>query len=140
MANENHSDLIELRSVELPTAKLVEMECDIVKIFYTNFDDEIDLETAKDHTSTICELRNNKPCHIILSFLGVNVVFSNEARDHFATDSNYSAIRLSQAIIIEGLAQKIVANFYKSFHKPSCPVEFFSNEKDAVEWTLSLQS
>lgn len=140
MANQNHPDLIELRKVELPTATLVEMERDIIKIYYKDIDEEMDLEAALGHTTAICELRNNKPCHIILNFLNVNVVFSNQARDHFATDPTYSAIRLSQAMVIEGLAQKIVANFYKSFHKPNCPVEFFSTEEDALEWTLSLLS
>lgn len=140
MANHNLPDLIELRVVELPTATFIEMERDIVKILYKDVDDEIDLETAKEHTKAICELRHNKPCYIILNFLNVNVVFSNRARDHFASDPTYSAIRISQAMVIEGLAQKIVANFYKSFHKPNCPVEFFSNEEDAIEWTLSLQS
>lgn len=140
MTSQRHPELIELRTLELPTATLVELERDIVKVLYNDVDDEIDLESAKEHTDAICQLRNNKPCNIILNFLDVNVVFSNEARDHFATDPKYSAIRLSQAMVIEGLAQKIVANFYKSFHKPNCPVEFFSNEKDALEWTLSLQS
>ena len=140
MANINHTELMELRTLELPTATIVEMERDIVKILYKDLDDEMDIEAAKEHTNAICDLRNNKPCHIILNFLNVNVVFSNQARDHFASDPKYSAIRLSQAMVIEGLAQKIVANFYRSFHKPNCPVEFFSNENDAVEWTLSLLS
>lgn len=140
MTNQRQPNLAKLCTVELPTATFVEMECDVVKIYYKDVEDEIDLETAIEHTKAICELRNNKPCYIILNFLNVNVVFSNQARDHFATDPNYSAIRLSQAMVIEGLAQKIVANFYRSFHKPSCPVEFFSNEKDAIEWTLSLQT
>lgn len=140
MANQKQTNLIELRTVEMPAATFVEMERDIIKIYYKDSGDEIDLDTAKEHTKAICKLRNSKPCHIILNFLGVDVIFSNQARDHFAADPTYSAIRLSQAMVIEGLAQKIVANFYKSFHKPSCPIEFFSNEKDAVEWTLSLQS
>lgn len=140
MASQKEPNLIELRTVELTAATFVEMDRDIIKIYYKDLGDEIDLEIARKHTKAICDLRNQKPCHIILNFLGVNVVFSNQARDHFATDPQYAAIRLSQAMIIEGLAQKIVANFYKSFHKPSCPLEFFSNEKDAVSWTLSLQS
>ena len=138
MANQKQPHLMELRTVELPTATIVEMDRDIVKVYYKDIGEEIDLETAKDHTEAICKMRGNRPCHIILNFLDVNVVFSNQARDHFASDPSYSAVRLSQAMIIEGLAQKIVANFYRSFHKPNCPVEFFSNEKDAVEWTRSL--
>lgn len=140
MESQNSARLIELQKIELEIATLIELERDIVKIYYKDIDREIDLNMARNQTKAICEMRNDKPCYIILNFLGVDVVFSNSARDHFATDPAYAAIRLSQALIIDGLAQKIVANFYKSFHKPSCPVEIFSNEVDAIRWTLSLQS
>lgn len=139
MISQRNISLKELNSVELPSARFVELERDIVKIIYKDSGEEIDLEQAKSHTETLFELRNGKPCHIILCFLEAEVVFSNAARDYFARDSQHSSIRLSQAIIIEGLAQKIVANFYKSFHKPDCPVELFSNLRDAVNWTLSLE-
>lgn len=140
MANQDNAGLVELQKVELEIATLVEMDRDIVKIYYKEVANEIDLKMAKSQTNAICKMRNQKPCYIILNFLGVDVVFSNSARDHFASDPSYAAIRLSQAIVIDNLAQKIVANFYKSFHKPSCPVEIFPNEKEAIIWTLSLQS
>lgn len=140
MESQDSAGLIELQKIELEIATLIELERDIVKIYYKEVDKEIDYDMAQKQTKAICEMRQNKPCYIILNFSGVDVVFSNRARDHFATDPAYAAIRLSQALIIDGLAQKIVANFYKSFHKPSCPVEIFSNERDAILWTLSLQS
>lgn len=139
MINQKDIGLKELKSTELPTARFVELERDIVLIIYKDHSEEVDLENAKTHTDTIYKLRNGKPCHIILCFLEGQVVFSNAARDYFAQNERHSAIRLSQAIIIEGLAQKIVANFYKTFHKPSGPVELFSNLPEAIKWTLSLE-
>lgn len=138
MISQKNIGLKELNSVELDSAMFVEMECDIVKVIYKDTGEEIDLAQARKHTETILKLRNGRPCHIILCFLKSQVVFSNAARDYFAKDSSHSAIRLSQAIIIEGLAQKIVANFYKTFHKPDCPVELFSDLPAAINWTLSL--
>ena len=136
----NHKDisLKELKSVELPSAKFSELENDIVLIVYKDSPDEIDLVDAKQHTETIYEMRDGRPCHIILCFLKAQVVFSNAAREYFARNPKHSAIRLSQAFIIEGLAQKIVANFYKTFHKPDCPVELFADLPSALKWTLSL--
>lgn len=138
MIDQKNIGLKELNSVDLPSAKFVELEHDIVKIVYKITDDEFGLDDAVTHTQTLYRLRNGKPCHIILCFLNAQVVFSNTARDYFAKNPHHSAIRLSQAIIIEGLAQKIVANFYKSFHKPDCPVELFSDLPSAINWTLSL--
>ncbi|NEN25826.1 hypothetical protein G3O08_20255 [Cryomorpha ignava] len=139
MINQKNIGLKELHCAELPSAKFVELERDIVIVIYKDISDEFGLEHARKHTETIYKLRNDKPCHIILYFLKTQVVFSNAARDYFAKDLRHSAIRLSQAIIIEGLAQKIVANFYKTFHKPDCPVELFSDLPTAINWTLSLE-
>lgn len=140
MMEEKNIGLKELNYVELPSAKFVELEHDIVKVIYKTPTDEIGLDDAQKHTEALYNLRKGKPCHLILCFLKTEVVFSNEARDYFAKDPRHSAIRLSQAFIIEGLAQKIVANFYKTFHKPDCPVNFFSNLPDALKWTLSLNN
>lgn len=139
MLNEMNIGLKELTSAELPTARFSVLENDIVLIVYKDSADEIDLKTAKNHTEVIYNLRDGKPCHIILCFLEAHVVFSNTAREYFAQNARHSAIRLSQAFIIGGLAQKIVANFYKTFHKPSCPVELFSDLPSAIKWTLSLE-
>lgn len=139
MVNQGNIELKELRRIEVEIATLVEMDHDIVKIYYKELNQEIDLRMAREQTQAICKLRNHKPSYIILNFLDIEVVFSNKARDHFATDPEYASVRLSQAIIYKGLAQKMVANFYKSYHKPTCPVGLFSNEKDAIVWTLSLQ-
>lgn len=134
----NISGIKELGMIELPSATLIEVEHDIVMVHYKDVDEEIDVEEAKKHTEAIYELRAGKPCHLIINFLEVEVPFTNAARDYFAHNERHSAIRISQAIVIDGLAQKIVANFYKTFNKPNCPVELFQNEADALKWSISL--
>ena len=82
---------------------------------------------------------DNKPLWVIDGIILEDMVnISNEARDYFAHNKAHSKLRLSQAIVIDGLAQKIVGNFYKNFHRPACPVELFSNEEDAIKWIRSL--
>ncbi len=139
MVHANISAFNELGLIELPSANIVELDQDIVIIYYKEVEEEIDIEEARKHTEAIYELRDGKPCSLIINFLEVQVLFTNAAREYFAHNERHSAIRLSQAIVIDGLAQKLVANFYKTFNKPNCPVELFSNEADALKWSLSIR-
>ncbi len=139
MVHEQHQNLIELNSISLEGAKFVEFSHDIVKIRYDEREDEISLDDARRHTDAMYRLRNSKPCHVIFNTQNMILTISPEAREYFAKDPRHSAIRLSQAIIIDNLAQRITGNFYKNIHKPSCPVKLFVSEMEAIKWTLSLQ-
>ena len=50
-----------------------------------------------------------------------------------------SKIKKAEAIVIETLAHRLGANFYKKKFKPNHPVEIFTIEKEAKEWLLSIQ-
>lgn len=128
----------ELKFIDLPSAIISEMDDAIVRIFYKEHVDEIDLKEAKAHTAAIEQIRNGRPCHLLINFLQSTANISNQARNYFAHNKAHSKLRLSQAIVIDGLAQKIVGNFYKNFHRPDCPVELFSNEEDAIKWIHSI--
>lgn len=128
----------ERKVISLPSAKITELEDDIVLVQYTDFGEEIDVKEAKAHSAAIEQLRNGRPCHLIINFLDSDVNISNQARDYFAHNKRHSKLRLSQAIVINGLAQKIVGNFYKNFHRPDCPVELFTTQADAIKWIRSL--
>lgn len=122
---------------DLPTATFYKLEAGVVYIRYKPFEGEFDLNDAKRHTKALESLVGSQGQHIILDFRGVNPAFSNEAREHFAKGQVHSPLRKSQAIVIDGLAQKIVANFYMKFNKPDCPVEIFNNPEDALKWSIA---
>lgn len=128
----------ERKVIELPSAKISELDDHIVRISYKELSDEIDLKEAKAHTAAIEKIRKGRPCHLLINFLQSTVNISNQARNYFAHNKAHSKLRLSQAIVIDGLAQKIVGNFYKNFHRPDCPVELFTNEEDAIKWIRSI--
>ena len=41
---------------------------------------------------------------------------------------------LADAIVVNSIALKLIANFYISFNKPVRPTKLFSSEEKAVEW------
>lgn len=128
-----------LEEAELPTAHFAKLQGNIVWIRYKPFEEEVTLADAKRHTKVMGELTSGQPVHTIIDFRGIDVRFSNSARDYFANDDRHSALRLSQALLIDTLAHHIVANFYLKFNKPNCPARIFSKPEDAVAWVRSLK-
>lgn len=129
-----------LKSSELPTATFYLLEDDVVWIRYKELEDEFDLAQAKKHTQALEALNNGCPVHLVIDFRDLDIAFSREARAYFANSDGHSSVRASQAIILSGLAHKIVANFYIKFNKPSCPARIFSDPEDALGWVRNLKS
>ena len=67
-----------------------------------------------------------------------NVNITKEARDNAVKIEDQSSLGAS-AVIVNNLAYKLIANFYMRFNKPKRPFKTFSNEKDAIEWLLTLK-
>lgn len=51
-----------------------------------------------------------------------------------------SIYKLADAFIINSTPQKIIANFYMMFHKPSVPTRFFNSEEKAIEWLNEIKN
>ncbi len=133
------SQLPQLDTYELPTAHFVRLENHIVWVRYKALDDEVTIEQARKHTEAINLLGGGQPMHVIIDFRDIALTFSNEARAYFASDEQHSALRLSQALILDSLAQRIVGNFYLKFNRPNCPARIFARPEEAVKWIRSLK-
>lgn len=125
--------------IDLPSARISILGDDILRIAYKDQSTEFTLEQAKMHTEAMDKLQNGEPYYLLVNFLDADVNISNEARDYFAHDQIHARLRLCQAIVIGGLAQKLVAHFYKNFHRPDCPIGIFNNEADAIKWISDMR-
>ncbi len=123
--------------IELPWVSIHLLEKRILYLRFKPFEDEIDLEMAKRHSKAISEFLNGEGAYFIVNFTNTHIVFSNEAREFFATDANHTKLRFSQAIVIDTLAYKIVANFYIRFNKPVGPTKIFEDLESAFKWTFT---
>lgn len=43
---------------------------------------------------------------------------------------------ISDSMVIQGLAQKMIANFYTKINRPRKPTRFFNNLEDSISWSL----
>jgi hypothetical protein len=43
---------------------------------------------------------------------------------------------ISDAMVIRGMAQKMMANFYTKINRPKMPTKFFNNLESSISWSL----
>lgn len=71
-------------------------------------------------------------------FLNLITIGKFTTADHdsreLSTSLEGGLYKLADAFVIQSLSQKLVANFYMNFHKPSVPTRFFNSEVEALEW------
>ncbi|MEQ8625904.1 MAG: hypothetical protein RJQ00_01170 [Vicingaceae bacterium] len=60
-----------------------------------------------------------------------------EARLKYASAERFK-IKKAEAIVIETLAHRLGANFYKKMFKPTHPVKVFIKEQEAIDWLLLI--
>jgi hypothetical protein len=63
----------------------------------------------------------------------------NDAARTASTSHEGSTYKLADAFVIHSFSQKLVANFYLSYHKPVVPTRFFTCLKDAREWLYGIR-
>ncbi|PCJ87568.1 MAG: hypothetical protein COA57_04595 [Flavobacteriales bacterium] len=105
-------------------------------ILYVKYheDAEIELEDAKKHIATAIQLSNGKPVPVLINAKGVNSNMSPEARKYFSESEDTRKYRKVLAVVVDSLANRLVANFFISFNKPSEPTKVFNDKGKAIEW------
>jgi hypothetical protein len=65
------------------------------------------------------------------------VCVTKEARENAILIENRSPVGAT-AIMVDNIANALIANFYLKFNKPKHPYKVFRNRQEAVKWLLSL--
>jgi hypothetical protein len=77
------------------------------------------------------------------TFLNVYEFESNAEIDNdirkWGSDPTGNTFTIADAIIMKSMPQKIIGNFYLTFHKPIKPTKLFNNVEDAIKWLNSLR-
>ncbi|PCH92558.1 MAG: hypothetical protein COB85_08030 [Bacteroidetes bacterium] len=77
------------------------------------------------------------PDRKFLALVDASKIFGNvspEALKFFAQDELLISRRMAQAIVVDNLALKILANFYLRVMQPKREAKIFSKEEDAISW------
>ncbi|MCW3085283.1 MAG: hypothetical protein JWP12_2649 [Bacteroidetes bacterium] len=92
-----------------------------------------DLDDAKNMMDTFRKL-NNGTRHALIVIYQENNMFSKEVREYIAQKEISDEILLADALVIKGLALKILGNAYLKINKPTRPTALFTNQEDALKW------
>lgn len=101
---------------------------------------KFELEDAIEVMDIIYDFVEGKSFVILSDARDIRSDMSNEARKHFANDKKNVAIRKGQAIVVNNLHTKIIANFYMKFDKPANHIKIFSDYEKAEKWVRKIRS
>jgi hypothetical protein len=104
----------------------------VVEIKFENgFEGE--LEDAKLIVQRIGEFCINKAPVFLLAIYAEDNIFSKEARNYVASKEVNTVVK-AEALVINGMALRIMGNFYLKVNKPARPSKLFNDRELALAW------
>jgi hypothetical protein len=95
------------------------------------------LDDAKNQLIVFEKLKSKKKCLLLLICKEDNS-FTKETREFMSSDSVSNVIK-ADALVVKGLALKILMNGYLAINKPKRPTRLFNTESAAVRWLLRFK-
>lgn len=97
----------------------------------------LELEDSKEEQQMLySEKEDYIPLRVIIN-PGKHASVSKEVRDYSNHPDNAKMI-LAEAIVVQSMAHKIMANFIKNFYKTPMQIKIFNDEESAVNWLSSF--
>ncbi|MCC6252846.1 MAG: hypothetical protein IT238_10325 [Bacteroidia bacterium] len=96
-----------------------------------------DLEDVKLVVERLSQFRVNNTPILLLAVYAEDNTFSPEATKYISSAENNKIVK-AEALVITGLATRIIGNFYLKINKPKRPSKLFTSRLAAIEWLLSL--
>lgn len=131
-----HTNVSFVDFIELNKSRVLLREDDIIHIKIKD-EEEINSAEFEDIIRAVSELGEAKAKCIMLE-AGLNSSVSSRVRSN-ASHPNANFLSLADAIVVKSLAQRLMANFYLKFNRPSRPTKVFENCTDAVNWLYKVK-
>ncbi|OFY92897.1 MAG: hypothetical protein A3K10_15940 [Bacteroidetes bacterium RIFCSPLOWO2_12_FULL_31_6] len=126
-----------IKEIDLEKSVITLYDNRIVKI---KFKDGVDfqLDDAIIANQTMFDIVDGNHFLSLVDTLNVRGQISNDAMKHFAKDPLTKGVRIAEAIVVDSLHNRILANFYLKFVKSHNPVKVFNNMDKAIVWLLEM--
>ena len=95
---------------------------------------EVTLEHGFEYVEIIEKLCAGIPRTFILDTRNTLATVSSENRKFMGSDKNVLKWRKADAILVDSLVVRTLANYYMKVDNRGHPIKLFSDEKDAIEW------
>ena len=124
-----------VKEIDLEKSVITLYDNRIVKIRFKDMVD-FNLEDAIEANRTMYDFADGNPFLSLVDTINVRSQMSNQAMAHFAKDPLTKGVRIAEAIVVDSLHNRILANFYIKFVKSHNPVKVFNNMDKAIAWLL----
>ncbi|MFI5204879.1 MAG: STAS/SEC14 domain-containing protein [Flavobacteriales bacterium] len=94
----------------------------------------IDIVEVKECHAAMDALQVNQP-FLLLVIVPLGASSTKEARE-YASQKNIRNRIKAQAIVVDSLATRIMANVYMKINRPQQPIKVFSDKEAAIDWLV----
>ena len=121
------------KKIELRTVTLVIENNNFLTCYYKN-NVEIEKEDAIEVCQKSFEALEGNPFVNLVVVTGTLNDFTNEAMEYFGSYTNLLEKEVAQALVLDKLAHRILANIFTKLRNTNTPIKVFSKEEEAKEW------
>jgi hypothetical protein len=100
-------------------------------------DVEVDVTEMIKLVDVSLEMVNKTPFYLLVDARNILSTISHEAREYITKHEEYTRLNIAQAIIVNNMPVKILANFYMKFYNQPSPVKLFGDFNEGRTWLLS---
>jgi len=115
----------------------VEISLDEERVLLIKFKNkvDVDIEEAKKIMSLSYDIVEKTPFYLIVDARDVLSSVDHDSRK-FMSEHEINKINIAQAIIVNNMPIRLLANFYLKFYKHSHPMKVFTDINEARKWVL----
>ncbi len=103
-------------------------------------DTTFDIDDAIAQRNEITKFCDHQKMPFLIDMRVTNWSADKEVREFHASDKDLLAIKNAEAILVNNLGIRILANAYQRVNRPPVPVKVFTDENKAIEWIQALSS
>jgi hypothetical protein len=103
-----------------------------------NADATFDLPIVVQHFEEIYAVIKKPYQKSIVDFSKISFIFIPKESMEYMANNKYTCDNSLLAIIINGLPQKLIGDFYLKMMKPKRKTKFFMFKQDAIEWLNTI--
>jgi hypothetical protein len=103
-------------------------------IGHQHFKDNVtmDIPEQLENLEAIIKICNGQPTPFVIT-AGKNFIITKDARDNALSLEDQSPIN-ANAIVVQNLAYRLIAEFFIKVQKPKMPYKIFTDQEIAFEW------
>ncbi len=95
---------------------------------------EVTKETVEANYRKVAELVEGKSVKVLMDIRALGFHHIPKEAMKVVANNPFSDLQIKTAVIINGLGQKLLANFYLNVMQPKSLTKIFTNEEDAIKW------